>query len=627
MEFSQLHFTYPLFLWVGLFIPMVGVLYFYFGARPLSMKQLETFIDSHLLPYLIVKNPSQQTRTYWTFLSWTLVWTLLTVALAGPRWNFREVETYTKTSSLVIILDLSKSMNVADLRPSRLIQAKQKIEDLLNHSLNIKVGLIAFAADPHMITPITEDKQTIRHLLPSLTTDLVHVQGSRLSPALEMAHQRLSAETGQHKAILILSDGGFEDSSAFQIAKKLAEQGIKVHAIGLATQEGGVLLNAQGHAVKKDGIPVLSKLDQERLQTLTEMGKGSFASWREADQAIEVMLNELRDTAQTQQALSKKQIWEEHFYLFILPVLPFLLYWYRRQAVFVWILLLFLPSFRVEASYENWFKNQNQQAEEAFQQENYQQAIENFDDFYRKGVASYKAGEYAKAEEYFRASHRPKVAEQAAFNLGNSLAQQEKYEEAAKTYEELLKNWPHHQKAQDNLALMQKILDQQKQNEQPQNNQNDQDQQDQQQHKKDKQKQGNESQNQSKEQDQKEQEDQNQGEQNPDQGNAKDSKLNQDNQPQDPMHPQDKQDKTDQNPSNPEPGEQVQEAELNPKEEQNKQTREKGDDQSEQNERDEKDLQADLLLNRIENDPKAFMKNKFYLESKKKGTTEGIDPW
>ena len=80
---------------------------------------------------------------------------------------------------------------------------------------------------------------------------------------------------------------------------------------------------------------------------------------------------------------------------------------------------------------------------------------------YRKGVACYRAGQYAEAEKLFRQSSRPDVACSAAYNLGNALAYQQKYKEAIEAYENVLKQWPDHTRAKENLELVKKMLEQQ----------------------------------------------------------------------------------------------------------------------------------------------------------------------
>ena len=218
--------------------------------------RLEKFIDSHLLPYLFIGQTTKKKSFWKPLFAWTIAWALLTCALAAPRWAFHEIETFSKDQSLVIVLDLSKSMNATDIKPSRLARAKQKIEDLILQSKGVKVGLIAFAADPHMITPLTEDTETIRYLLPTVDTDLVYIQGSKLTPALEMAAAMLDAEPGSNKAIVVISDGGFEDAGAIKTAKKLAGKGIVIYTMGVGTIEGAPIQDHEGTIVKKNGNPV-----------------------------------------------------------------------------------------------------------------------------------------------------------------------------------------------------------------------------------------------------------------------------------------------------------------------------------------------------------------------------------
>ena len=63
----------------------------------------------------------------------------------------------------------------------------------------------------------------------------------------------------------------------------------------------------------------------------------------------------------------------------------------------------------------------------------------------------------------FRQSSREDVASSAAYNLGNTLVQQQKLKEAITAYEDVLKKWPDHTKAKENLELVKKMMDQQEQ--------------------------------------------------------------------------------------------------------------------------------------------------------------------
>jgi len=157
VDLSQFNFAHPMWLWGNLVLFFIWTVFLLFYRVNSPSHQLEKFVDSHLLPYLLINKSGKKSSTWKTLLLWSAVWSCLTFAMAGPRWDFREIETYSRDQSLVILLDLSESMNATDVKPSRLVRAKQKIEDLINLSQGVKIGLIAFAADPHMIAPITED--------------------------------------------------------------------------------------------------------------------------------------------------------------------------------------------------------------------------------------------------------------------------------------------------------------------------------------------------------------------------------------------------------------------------------------------------------------------------------------
>ena len=487
MDLSQMHFAHPFWLWTLLVIPLIWGLFFlyYRGQQPLH--QLEKFIDKHLIPYLILGGERNKTRLWPHLLFWSFVWSCLVLAFAGPRWNFREMATFTRDQNLAILLDLSESMNVKDVSPSRLGRAKQKVEDLLNMSKGAKIGLIAFAADPHMIVPMTEDKETIRHLLPSLDTDLVYVQGSKLAPALEMAATMLENEPGSNKAIVVISDGGFEDASAIHTAKRLAEKGIVLYTIGVGSLEGAPLKDRQGTVIKKNGSPIISRLEKEKFREISKIGHGRYFDANHAEE-VALIFEDLEKRADIQQEVHKTQrFWEEHFYLFLLPVLPFFLWWYRRGYIFALLLFSIMPTYS-QASLSHCFCNAEQQANQAYENGDYTTAGHAFQDPYRKGVAYYRMGDYAAAEEMFRQSTRPEVASRAAYNLGNALVQQNRLHDAIVAYEDVLEKWPDHTQAMENLELVKKMLEQQGQQQQG-DNQNRQEDLDQQENKQDQQEQ------------------------------------------------------------------------------------------------------------------------------------------
>lgn len=651
MEFNQLHFAHSMWLWGLVAIPAIWLLFYLYYRSSSPIRHIEKFIDPHLLPHLLVSNENKKKSDWKSLVLWSILWTSLILAMAGPRWSFREIEMMSKDQSLVILLDLSESMNATDVKPSRLIRAKQKIEDLINHSKGVKIGLIAFAADPHMITPITDDKETIRHLLPSLSTDLVYVQGSRLSPALEMAAEMLDAEPGTNKALLIISDGDFEDGGAVSVAKSMADRGLVIHAMGVGTSEGAILQDSSGSSIRKNGSPVLSRLLINRLEDISRVGNGSYLEADHSSAAEEMILHQLETHAESLDAGKKNRIWDERFYLFILPVLPILLWWFRRGGIFV--LAFFCCASFAEGQadiVENYFMNSEEAGAKAFDAGDYKKAGEVFQDPYRKGVAHYKAGEFEEAEKMFKLSSRPEVAADAQYNLGNAYAKQEKFKEAVVAYEEVLKKCPDHTKAKENLELIKKMMQDQNKDHSSSEDSDEQKSEDQE----DKEDQQDKGQNQENDSDQRDsEENQDADQKDSDQNSDKQDKSKQDtNENQSEKNPNEDADKDPSDKNEPQQKGAQRDSKGNSdssaketNSEKSKPAADKPESSSEsapevgesqpvqaqtgdtKDQKSAEDQHADVLLNRIENDPKSFLKNKFYIESKRNGTTEGIDPW
>ena len=290
------------------------------------------------------------------------------------------------------------------------------------------------------------------------------------------------------------------------------------------------------------------------------------------------------------------------------------------------LLLLCLPAEHANAAeIGNYFRNDQQLGTYALERGDYDTATQKFKDPYRQGVVHYRSGNFAEAEKTFRQSSRPEVSKDAAYNLGNALAKQQKYDEAIETYESLLEQYPDHEKAKHNLEIVKKLREQQQR----------QDGQDQNQQSKSQDNDDNNQESQNKNNDNaSNDENQSDGKQDEEQS-SKEGDGTQD-------HPQDSDDQAaneqegaDTGASEEEQLGQQEENAVQGKEEQQQPEAAKNDAMSQvgEDQADEKsvktqqDIDADQWLNRVTNDPKLFLKNQFYIESKRKGTKEGSNPW
>lgn len=586
MELSNLQefqFAAPVWIWGAGLLPFVWVLYALFYRKGPSDTKLAEFADAHLLPHLLAKDEQkggQKKRVWLSLVIWSLMWVFGLLAMAGPRWDYTEVKAYAPARSLVILLDLSKSMDAQDIKPSRLARARQEIEDMERLAQGVNIGLIAFASVPHVITPLTDDRGTLSRLLPSLKTDLVFTQGSNLSLALKRAGAMLDSELGKEKHIIVLSDGGFQDGDAsiYKAEQELIKRGVRVHIMGMGTEEGAPIPDGKGSYAKQNNTTAISRIEPDKLRSIARDGRGIYldASYLENDtHALLLQVNR----ASENEAQKTTRFWEERFYLFLIPLLLLLLPWFRREAAFLVLIFMLLQPAPAQAfEWGDLFLNHNQQGKAAIEQQQYDKAAQKFDDPYRRGVAQYKAEQYEQAMKSFTEAGRADIAADARYNLGNAELMNGKVQEAIDSYKKLLKDHPDHEDASHNLEIAKKMLQGQQQ-QQNQDQDQDQDQ------KKDNQ-QGN--------QDQKDQQQQNKDEESGKPQDA-DKKDSQDEQKKD-------QDKEEQQTD---PSKDPQKAEK----------------------RTQKDIKADQWLSRIENNPEQFLKNKFYIESMRQNAKQGDNPW
>ncbi len=243
------------------------------------------------------------------------------------------------------------------------------------------------------------------------------------------------------------------------------------------------------------------------------------------------------------------------------------------------LLFILLPSYS-QATFSDYFSNTEQQANTAYEKGDYSTASHAFQDPYRKGVAYYRIGDYRAAEEMFRLSNRPGVTPSAIYNLGNTLVQQHRLHEAITAYEDVLNIKPDHQHAKENLELVKKMLEQQQENSDQTDNEQ--------------------------EQQQDSPQKENREEPTPDDKET-DNAEEQENR------------------DSEEPSQSPPDEENSPQEEQQPPPPDKEEEKPIS--RSQEDLDADLWLNQIKHDPKSFLKNKCYLESKRNGTKESVDPW
>lgn len=213
---------------------------------------------------------------------WSLIaalWALTVLALAGPAWSRLQTPAFRAPSAWVLVLDLSPSMAAKDMAPNRVTRARYAAADILDAARDARVGLVAFAGEPHVVAPLTTDIATVRVLLKPLAPSLMPESGDRLAPALQAAGHLLEAGAGRAGHVIVLSDGFADPAESLRIAQELRQKGVTVDVIGVGTRTGAPEPDGQGGFVlDSNGQPRITREQTDELRRVAGAGGGEFVS-------------------------------------------------------------------------------------------------------------------------------------------------------------------------------------------------------------------------------------------------------------------------------------------------------------------------------------------------------------
>ena len=213
---EQFHFLEPL--WLLALLPLAAVFWLAFQTSTDS-RAWAKIIDADLLS-LLLQGEDKNKSKFPNFLL-ALAWIIAVIALADPVWEKIPRPIFQTNAARVIVLDLSNSMLIDDLKPSRIARARFKIEDILSREEEGQIGLVLFAGEAFTASPLTRDTETIRSLLKVLTPQIMPAQGSRTDLGLIKAHELLKQAGIANGQVLLIADGVSQESASLNAAADL----------------------------------------------------------------------------------------------------------------------------------------------------------------------------------------------------------------------------------------------------------------------------------------------------------------------------------------------------------------------------------------------------------------------
>lgn len=387
------------------------------------------------------------------------------IALAGPTWERLPVPVYRDDSSVVVVLDLSLSMNAADVAPSRLGRARFEITDLLNRQPTVQSALVVYARDAYAVTPLTTDVGTLLAQLPVLSPALMPAQGSRADRGVAEAASLLEQAGERDGEVLLVTDG--VDAAQLPAIETLArERQFSVSVLAVGTPGGAPVPKLTGGFIKgPDHRMILSKLEAGPLEALSGATGGIYVASRTGEADIDRLAAYLARPAglpggqasEVQNEQIQSDRWRDQGPWLLLAALPLAALAFRRG---MWLALL-LPAVMIPLTrpaqaleWEGLWARDDQRAAAALAAGEADRAAALFEDPAWRSAAHHRAAQYEQAIEALAG----RTDAESLYNRGNALARLGRLEEAMAAYNSALAAEPGHADARHNRDVVAEAL-------------------------------------------------------------------------------------------------------------------------------------------------------------------------
>ncbi|AXX95705.1 VWA domain-containing protein [Arcobacter ellisii] len=462
-------------------IPSFILMYFILTKQ----NKLENYFSKTALNKLSISNQyfSNKTRNIILFLS--LIFMI--IALARPVTNEKINNSETSLTPIIIAIDVSKSMKAVDLFPNRLEFAKQKLLNILDNSKTEAIGVILFAKSSFLLSPVTEDFNSLKILIKNLDTGINFDNGTNIYSTLETTNKLL--KNYSNKNLLLLTDGG--DKENFDEEINFANKNdIKIYTLALATSNGSAIKEENGnYLTTKDGKIVNVKLNS-KIKDLSLKTDGGYIEYSLDNKDIEQILDDINSKSNKEKFEERKyKTYTELFYypltiaIFLLLIAFSSMPTLKRTKLPIFILFFsfnFTNSQLIASSIFD-FKT-IKEANKAYENQDYNKALKEFEKLdsnefrdYNLANSLYKENKFKEAIDIYKniKTSSNDLEFKKLHNLGNAYAKNSDFQNAVDSYEKALK-LKNDSTTKENLQLVKKLLDNKKDDNKNQNKQDEQ---------------------------------------------------------------------------------------------------------------------------------------------------------
>lgn len=264
-------------------------------------------------------------RVVLKFILFIIAFVMVVLAAARPQLGSKLREQRAQGVEMMLVVDVSNSMLAEDFAPNRLERTKYAIGKLFDGLQQDRVGLIVFAGEPKVQLPITSDYRMAKAFAARISPDLVQEQGTAIGKALSLAAMSFSSESNRSRAIILITDGENHEDDAIAVAKRAAEQGIRIYTIGIGTPEGAPI-EIDGEFVKDDDDQmVVSKLNERMLEEIASLTDGAYIRSTNQAMGLEEIVDSINQMEQSELSVVRFEEYNEQYQYFLAVALGLLI--------------------------------------------------------------------------------------------------------------------------------------------------------------------------------------------------------------------------------------------------------------------------------------------------------------
>jgi len=267
----------------------------------------------------------------------TVALALLVIGLMGPQSIHARDTADIDGIEIMLTLDMSRSMEAADIRPTRFKATKSVVRDFIDRRPNDRIGAVVFGVDAYTLLPLTTDREALRTALRGLELDHIDGRGTAIGNAVGVSLNRLKRSRAKSKVIILLTDGESNagNVSPSQAADLASAMDVKIFPI---------LMGVTDRAPVQTGVGIFGRtlwrqgnypVNPELLEEMAEKTDGEFFAVSDRE-GLEQSFHQILDELEKSEIEDAGRMYTELFPAFLGPALLFLLIevlillWLRR---------------------------------------------------------------------------------------------------------------------------------------------------------------------------------------------------------------------------------------------------------------------------------------------------------